>query len=205
MAPEVRSAMSVLSERALVLNRSWAAISTTTVRQALVLAYRRAARIICPETCRAYDFRDWAELSRRAGGPAISTPLLRIRVPEVIVLLSYNGFPKRGVAFSRRNIYRRDRYTCQYCGARPGSELLSIDHVLPRSRGGRSNWENCVLACLRCNKRKADRTLEESGLALRREPVRPAWHAALEIAVGSRKASWEKFVSEQYWNVELED
>jgi 5-methylcytosine-specific restriction endonuclease McrA len=197
--------VSVLAERALVLNRSWTAISTTTVRHALVLAYRRVAKIICPETYEAYDFGDWAELSRLSDGPTISTPLLRLRVPEIIVLRRYNGFPRRGVAFSRRNIYRRDRYTCQYCGARPGSELLSIDHVLPRSRGGRSTWENCVLACLACNKRKANRTLDESGLVLPKAPVRPTWNGVLEVAVGSRRASWEKFVSEQYWNVELQE
>lgn len=197
--------MSVLSERALVLNRSWTAITTTTVRHALVLAYREVAQIICPETYRAYEFTDWAELSARDGEASITTPVLRIRVPEIIVLTRYAGFPKRGVSFSRRNIYRRDDYTCQYCGARPGSELLSIDHVVPRSRGGRSTWENCVLACLSCNKRKANRSLAESGLDLAREPARPTWSGALEISLGRRKASWEKFISERYWNIELED
>lgn len=197
--------MSVLSERALVLNRSWTAITTTTVRHALVLAYREVAQIICPDTYRAYEFTDWAELSAEGDGPAIATPFLRIRVPEIIVLTRFAGFPKRGVSFSRRNIYRRDSYTCQYCGSRPGSELLSIDHVVPRSRGGRSTWENCVLACLACNKRKANRSLVESGLELARDPARPSWSGALEISLGRRKASWEKFISERYWNIELED
>jgi 5-methylcytosine-specific restriction endonuclease McrA len=202
---DAREPMNVLAERALVLNRSWTAITTTSVRQALVLAYRRVARIICPETYQAYEFADWAELTAEESGPAVRTPLLRIRVPEIIVLTRYNGYPRRGIAFSRRNIYRRDRYTCQYCGARPGSELLSIDHVLPRSRGGRSTWENCVLACLDCNKKKANRTLPESGLSLPREPGRPDWRGALEISLGTRKASWEKFISDRYWNVELVD
>jgi len=197
--------MSYLTERALVLNRSWSAITTTTVRHALVLAYRRVARIICPETYEAYELTDWAGLSETRNGPAIYTPLLRIPVPEIIVLTRYNGFPRRGVAFSRRNIYRRDDYTCQYCGARPGSELLSIDHIVPRSRGGTSTWENCVLACLECNKRKANRTLDQSGLFLARPPFRPSWSGALEVTLGRRKASWEKFISERYWNVELVD
>jgi 5-methylcytosine-specific restriction endonuclease McrA len=198
--------MSHLAERALVLNRSWTAICTTTVRQALVMAYRRVARIILPETCEAYDFDDWAALSSARDGEAcITTPFLRIRVPEIIVLQRYNGFPKRTVAFSRRNIYRRDEFTCQYCGARPGSELLSIDHVTPRSLGGRSNWENCVLACVACNKRKADRTLGDSGLALRKHPTPPTFAGAIEFSFGRRKASWEKFISERYWNVELEE
>jgi len=197
--------MSYLTERVLVLNQSWSAITTTSVRHALVLAYRRVARIICPDTYQAYELSDWAELSETRDGPAIYTPFLRIRVPEIIVLTRYNGFPRRGVAFSRRNIYRRDDYTCQYCGARPGSELLSIDHVVPRSRGGTSTWVNCVLACLECNKSKANRTLIQSGLTLARPPFRPSWRGALEVTVGRRKASWERFVSERYWNVELVD
>jgi 5-methylcytosine-specific restriction endonuclease McrA len=197
--------MSVLAERALVLNRSWTAICTTTVRDALVMAYREIAQIICPDTCEAYDFTDWTSLAAREGEAVITTPLLRIRVPEVIVLKRYNGFPLHTVAFSRRNIYRRDAYTCQYCGSRPGSELLSIDHVVPRSRGGRSNWVNCVLACVDCNKRKADRTLEEAGIVLHKAPGPPTFHGALEISIGRRKASWERFISERYWNVELRD
>ena len=197
--------MSALSERALVLNQSWTAITTTSVRHALVLAYRQVARIICPETYQAYEFEDWAELSRANGCETIRTPMLRIRVPEIIVLTKFRGFPNRGVSFSRRNIYRRDAFTCQYCGARPGSELLSIDHVVPRSRGGKSTWENCVLACLACNKKKANRSLPESGLELAKPPLRPTWSGALEISLGRRKPSWEKFISERYWNVELTD
>jgi len=197
--------MTALAERALVLNRSWTAITTTTVRHALVLVFRDVAKIICPDTYQAYDFADWAELPAESDVPAIHTPLLRIRVPEIIVLNYYNGFPRQGVAFSRRNIYRRDHYTCQYCGARPGSELLSIDHIVPRSRGGKSTWENCALACLECNKRKANRTLEQAGFSLACAPSRPNWNGALEISVGRRKASWEKFVSDRYWNVVLEE
>jgi 5-methylcytosine-specific restriction endonuclease McrA len=107
------------------------------------------------------------------------------------------------VAFSRRNVFKRDHYACQYCGIQPGSEELSIDHVIPRSHGGTSSWENCVLACVACNKRKADRTPQQAGMKLSRQPVRPTWkpfYAAHRVRI----ASWAKFVSEAYWNVELE-
>jgi 5-methylcytosine-specific restriction endonuclease McrA len=194
-----------LDGRTLVLNRSWTAISTTSVRSALGLVYRDVARAVCPETFTPHDFGSWAELSRsRNGGEYIQTVSLRIRVPEVVVLRFYGGFPKRTVAFSRRNLYRRDAFTCQYCGAQPGTELLSIDHVMPRSRGGRSTWENCVLSCIDCNKRKANRTLVEAGIKLHRRPLRPEGGPAFEISLGTRRASWERFVSERYWNVELE-
>ena len=194
-----------LDGRTLVLNRSWTAISTTTVRNALGLLYRDVARAVCTETFLPHDFDSWTSLSRaRAEGEFVQTVTLRVRVPEVVVLRHFNGFPRRTVAFSRRNLYRRDNFTCQYCGAQPGTELLSIDHVNPRSRGGRSTWENCVLSCLDCNKRKANRTLAEAGLRLDRRPFRPAGGPAFEISLGTRRASWERFVSERYWNVELE-
>ena len=195
-----------LDGRTLVLNRSWTAISTTPVRNAICLVVRDVARAVCTETLTPHDFDSWAELSRgrSEGGEFISTVSLRIRVPEVVVLRHYAGFPKRTVAFSRRNLYRRDGFTCQYCGAQPGTELLSIDHVVPRSRGGRSTWENCVLSCLDCNKRKASRTLDEAGLRLGRRPLRPRGGPAFEISLGTRRASWERFVSERYWNIELE-
>jgi 5-methylcytosine-specific restriction endonuclease McrA len=194
-----------LDGRTLVLNRSWTAISTTTVRNALGLLYRDVARAVCTETFTPHDFHSWAELSRaREQGEFVQGVALRVRVPEVVVLRHFNGFPRRTVAFSRRNLYRRDNFTCQYCGSQPGTELLSIDHVVPRSRGGRSTWENCVLACLDCNKRKASRTLDEAGLRLDRKPFRPAGGPAFEISLGTRRRSWERFVSERYWNIELE-
>jgi 5-methylcytosine-specific restriction endonuclease McrA len=194
-----------LDGRTLVLNRSWTAISTTTVRNALGLVYRDVARAVCTETFTPHDFHSWAELSRaREQGEFVQGVKMRVRVPEVVVLRHFNGFPRRTVAFSRRNLYRRDNFTCQYCGSQPGTELLSIDHVVPRCRGGRSTWENCVLACLDCNKRKASRTLDEAGIRLDRKPFRPAGGPAFEISLGTRRRSWERFVSERYWNIELE-
>ena len=121
------------------------------------------------------------------------------------MLAAYDGFPQRTVAFSRRNLYRRDRFRCQYCGCKPGTEELTIDHVIPRSRGGRSNWQNCVLACVECNKRKSNRLPHEAGIHLRRPPQVPRWSWDVEVAIGHRKSSWEQFLADRYWNVELQD
>jgi 5-methylcytosine-specific restriction endonuclease McrA len=81
---------------------------------------------------------------------------------------------------------------------------LTIDHVVPRAQGGVSSWENCVLACMECNKRKADRTPDQAKMRLKKHPVRPAWkpHYADH---SMRMASWSKFVSEAYWNVTLKE
>jgi 5-methylcytosine-specific restriction endonuclease McrA len=116
----------------------------------------------------------------------------------------YDGMPRRNVPFSRRNLYRRDKFTCQYCGNRPGSEELTIDHIVPRSLGGRTSWSNCVLACVECNKRKANRSPREASMHLRKQPKIPHWSWDVEVALGHRKASWEQFLADRYWNVELE-
>jgi 5-methylcytosine-specific restriction endonuclease McrA len=119
-------------------------------------------------------------------------------------LTSYDRVPVNAVTFSRRNVFKRDRFTCQYCGRQPGSEELTIDHVVPRSHGGRSSWENCVLACVACNHRKADRTPAEAKMDLRGNPSRPQWRPFYAARSG-RIESWSKFISEAYWNAELDD
>jgi 5-methylcytosine-specific restriction endonuclease McrA len=194
----------MLNEPTLVLNRSWFPIGTTTVRAALCMIYREVARGLDPADCSTHDFDSWAGLALMEGEPCIHTVRLRLRVPEIIILSHYDKLPARRVPFSRRNIYRRDHFRCQYCGARPPLSDLTVDHVLPRAMGGHSSWDNCVLACLRCNRRKANRSLSDSGLALTRPPREPRWSPCVSIPLAKRKASWEQFVSESYWNVELE-
>ena len=134
----------------------------------------------------------------------IRSSYLALVPPEVILLSGYVGMAERSVVFSRRNLYKRDRYTCQYCGAQPGAAELTIDHVLPRSRGGVSSWVNCALACVSCNKRKANRTPSEAGMPLRKAPAKPSWRALSQIPPHVRRESWGKFLSRAYWEVELE-
>jgi 5-methylcytosine-specific restriction endonuclease McrA len=183
-----------LGERTLVLNRSWLAITTTTVRRALSLLYQESAHAICPRTFETFDFHSWAGLRSENGDRYIRTVTSRLRVPEIIVLRIYDGLPKRTVAFSRRNLYRRDNYTCQYCGRRPGAADLTIDHVIPRSQGGRTTWENCVLACVECNKRKAHRCRTEAGMRLLRVPRAPQWSWDVELSLGHRRDCWASFL-----------
>ena len=196
--------VAVLTQQTLVLNRSWLAIATTPVVRALGLLYSGAALAIRPDTYELHGFESWSDLAIPPDEPFVKTVQLRIRVPEVIVLKHYDGVPQQTVVFTRRNIYKRDRNTCQYCGCRPGTSELTIDHVMPRSRGGLSSWENCVLACVGCNRRKADRTPFEAGLDLAQEPKRPRWGPTLGVPIARVKQSWSKFVSEGYWNVPLE-
>jgi 5-methylcytosine-specific restriction endonuclease McrA len=196
---------SVLSDPTLVLNKNWLPIRVCTVRRAVMLVWKDLARIIGPDNYGLHDFTSWADLKVAQGEPCIQTVSLQIRVPEIIVLRHCDRYRKPEVIFSRRNLFRRDRNTCQYCGQKFPTEDLSIDHVVPRSLGGVSSWANCVVACLACNARKGNRTLETAGMSLLRSPSRPSPRLAFTFPLGRRKASWDQFVSEAYWNVELEE
>ena len=108
--------------------------------------------------------------------------------------------------FSRRNIFERDGNLCQYCGRHFERGELTLDHVTPRSRGGTSTWENIVLACLDCNIRKSDRLPQEARMRLLRKPVKPSWATRVGVKIGRlRKESWERFLEEAYWDVELKE
>jgi len=200
----------VLEQPTLVLNRNWQPVHVATVQRALVLVWNDSARVVDPEDFQLYTWADWSKLKPRDSEPFVQAVRFRLRVPELVTLTGYDRLPLGAVTFSRRNVFKRDHYTCQYCGAQPGSEELTIDHVLPRSQGGVSSWEHCVLASMACNKRKADRTPEQAGVKLRKRPTRPTWKPPGTDAQRwsaehtTRIASWSKFVSEAYWNVRLE-
>jgi 5-methylcytosine-specific restriction endonuclease McrA len=194
----------VLERPTLVLNRNWQPINVATVARSLTMMWNESALAVDPEDYRAYSWADWARLAPRDGEPFIRTVTSRLRVPEVVALVHYDRPRESAVPFSRRNIFKRDHNTCQYCGARPGTEELSIDHVIPRSLGGTSTWDNCVLACVDCNARKANRTPEQARMRLRRHPSRPAWRP-IYAHHNVRIESWSRFLSEAYWNVTLDE
>jgi 5-methylcytosine-specific restriction endonuclease McrA len=118
---------------------------------------------------------------------------LSLQMPSVVRLMRYARGRTKGVKFSRSNVYRRDGFACQYCGAQPGVAHLTFDHVVPRAQGGRTEWSNIVTACDDCNASKADRTPEQAGMQLARKPSRPEYMPA----VSSRDAlhdSWKTYL-----------
>lgn len=197
----------MLEGQVLVLNKSWVAIHIASVRRALSLLYQDLARAVHPRDYSLYDFADWCELSQYVeSGQFIHTVSIRIRIPEVILLKSFNGFIRHEVRFSRRNIFERDKNTCQYCGRRAPRSDLTLDHVIPRSRGGYDSWDNLVLACVACNVKKANRTPEEAQMPLIRRPVKPAWLPQFGSRIpNSQLMSWQRFVDTAYWDVELRE
>src|SRR5438093_457188 len=150
----------MLSTSVLVLNRLYQPVHVTSVRRALILLYRGAAKAV-DEQYQTFDFESWADLAAAVHEESIGTTRKRIRVPRVILLQAYDHLPRARVRFSRLNIYARDRNTCQYCGRKPPRAELNLDHVIPRSRGGVTSWENVVCSCVACNLRKGGRTPDE--------------------------------------------
>lgn len=197
----------VLARPTLVLNKRWAPIQLATVQDAITLVAKGHAKIIEPGTFAVHDLDSWNDVSRaqvKFGDAMIRSCRLALVPPEVIMLTLYEGVGQRSVIFNRKNVFKRDKYTCQYCGKQPGPEELTIDHVVPRSKGGTSTWENSVLACVECNKVKADRSLAESGMKLRKIPKKPSWKQLTHIDPSVRKESWNAFLSRVYWEIELE-
>lgn len=201
------AAAKLLGRPVLVLNRRWEPIQTTSVREAIGLVTKGAASVIDPETYERHDLFSWNDVSQAraaVGASVIRSQRLALLAPEVVVLSEYAGRGERAVVFSRRNIFKRDRYTCQYCGVQPGPSELTIDHVLPRSRGGLSTWENTLLACVGCNKRKANRTPQEARMVPRKTPKKPSWKTLTQVNPKQRRESWEQFLGRAYWEIELE-
>lgn len=195
--------VAVLKRNVLVLNSGWVAVNVRNVVKSLTMVCKGAAKIVDPVTYQTYDWEQWLELRPEDDEYKIRCIDFSIKIPEIIVLTQYSRVPKVGLVFNRRNVYTRDNYTCQYCGKQDSTENLSIDHVIPRSRPeGKSTFENCVVACIQCNRRKANKTPQEAKMPLLSKPVKPKW--APSFHNGPMLSSWEKFLSEVYWNTKLE-
>ncbi len=186
----------------LVLNRGFSALTLTDVRRCFTLLYKGHVRVVLPDYT-TYAWEEWCDVPVQPGDDFITTPSMTLRIPRVIQLLSCERLPRHDVKFSRRNIYIRDGNRCQYCGRRFSTSELSLDHIIPLSRGGPSTWETVVCACLPCNVRKGSKLLEEAGLKLRRTPAKPKASPLGLLAPQRIHPSWRNFLDVAYWNVEL--
>lgn len=192
-----------LEASVLVLNRLFVVVHIIPARRAFGLLYKSLAEVIDVEDGGfvAYDFEGWVEVSqlrrlqKKPDDDWIRCVRYEIQVPRVIRLLTYDRIPKDGVKFNRKNILARDNFRCQYCGRQFSANQLTLDHVVPRSRGGSTSWENVVAACVRCNLRKGDRTPAEAGMRLIRQPRRPDRNPVLQLKLRNVKyQSWRMFL-----------
>jgi len=210
----IHAGITGLDASVLVLNRHYAAVRVTTARRALCMLFKRVAEIVSADdgSYLSHDFDSWREVSQfkaqyeRDRHDWVRCVRFDLAVPRVVRLLVYDRLPITPVRLTRRNIYARDRNHCQYCGKRFSTTELTLDHVVPRSRGGQMRWGNIVCSCVQCNVRKGGRTPEEAGMRLVVEPVRPRRSPVITLHLSSEKyASWKQFLDAAYWNVELRD
>ena len=163
-----------MDQKVLILNQDYSAISLCSVQKAFILLYLEKAELL--------------EKSETGFLRSISVSYPK---PSVIRLQRYVHIPYKGIALSRHNIMKRDHFQCQYCG---GNRNLTLDHLFPRSRGGKATWTNLVTACNRCNTRKGDRTPEEAGLHLKQQPKKPTLVAFLRLHAASLEQSWAHYL-----------
>lgn len=208
----VAPALDPLGTSVLVLNRLYVAVHVINVRRAFSLLFREMAEVIHLEDGQYanYDFVSWREISelraefKEPDQDWVRAVNFEIQVPRVIRLFSYERLPKQVIRFNRRNIFARDGNRCQYCGRRFPTCELSLDHVMPRSRGGETSWENIVCSCVKCNVRKGGRTPHEANMKLVKPPVKPKRSPMLTLKLGNPKyESWKSFLDNAYWSVDL--
>lgn len=200
-----------MSSNTLVLNRNFCAVHITDWKKAISLLYQGAAQAV-DDGLQTYTFNDWVELSALMAenkNGFVHSMTIKVAVPEVIRLTKYDKLPKQEVKFSRKNIYEHYANTCCYCGKTFKTNELNLDHVIARSKGGQTNWNNIVLSCIPCNTRKSDKTLAQAGMKLLVKPGRPRWKgttsAVLTVAPIPIPISWQRLLDEKYWTTELDN
>lgn len=163
-----------MSGKVLVLNQDYSPLTITTVNRAFLLVYM-----------------DKAEMLEQAPDGFLRSISCTFPKPAVIKIKNYVHVPYRGVVLTRFNIFKRDNNQCQYCGT---TNDLTLDHLIPRSKGGKSSWKNLVTACKACNAKKGDNTLEQAGLVLRRPPFKPSYVMFLRDTFGNVRKEWMPYL-----------
>ena len=174
------------THQTLVLSQGFEPVKIVSWQRAITLLFLGKAEVI-----EEYD-RD------------IKTTSVVIKIPAVVRLLNAFRRHKKPVKFSRINIYGRDRYTCQYCGAKKKIGELTYDHIVPRSHGGKTTWLNIATCCQECNRKKANRTPDQAGMRLLKTPVQPTATPVLVVAV-SRESVPDAWRDYMYWTSELDE
>lgn len=166
-----------MGRKVLILNQDYSALSICSVPKAFLLVYLNKAELVAESS--SYYLR---------------TVSKEFPMPTVIRLHRYIHLPYKGVMMTRQNIFKRDGHRCVYCGLHGE---LTLDHVLPKSRGGRTSWDNLVTACKRCNARKGDYTPEEASMPMRQRPFKPSFIMFLRDYSGATDDSWMPFLSKR--------
>jgi 5-methylcytosine-specific restriction endonuclease McrA len=165
----------ILKKHVLILNKNWIPINTTTAKNSFSLMYADNAKGLLIEDDRflSLEWNEWIKLDIKDKDDFVRTVNGHIKIPNVIVLNYNDKIPKQVIKFTQKNLWERDNYSCQYTGKKLNKTNGNIDHIVPKSQGGKTSWENCVLAHKEINALKADRTPEQAGLKLIKKPKAP--------------------------------
>ena len=191
------STSSILQRRVLVLNKNWQAINTSTAGHAISLMFAGQAKGILIENghISSLEWSEWKNIKLLDTDVTINTVTSRIKIPNIIVLCFYDKIPKQAVKLTQNNLWERDKFTCQYTGVKVNKSTGNIDHIVPKSLGGKTTWENCVIACREINDKKSDRTPEQAGLVLIKKPTKPrTMPVSFFIKNKERNSDWNWFL-----------
>jgi 5-methylcytosine-specific restriction endonuclease McrA len=188
----------ILQKAVLVLNRNWQPVQTCTGRRAVHLLSCGHAQIVQDEgeeKFTTHDFSSWIAYSSLYPQPEmIHSVKLSLRLPKIIVLCLYDKIPSKEVTFSRRNVFLRDQFTCQYCIKSFVETELNLDHVIPRHKGGKTSWDNIVTSCVKCNTRKGNKLPHEANMYPRNKPIAPRWRPNFGMREVNQEESWGYFI-----------
>lgn len=164
-----------MGRQVLVLNADYSAISICTVPKAFLLVYLNKAEMVAE-----------SEIFQ------LRTISSNYSMPTIIRLNHYVNVPYKSIVLNRQNIFKRDHHKCQYCGI---NKDLTLDHVIPKSRGGKTSWDNLVSACKVCNSRKGDNLPEEAGMPLKQQPFRPTFVMFVRDYSGHVESTWLPYLN----------
>lgn len=173
-----------MGKKVLVLNQDYTALTVCSTEKAFILVFLKKAELVTESR------------TEKLRTVSVSFPM-----PSIIRLHRYIHLPYKGVILTRQNIFKRDGHKCQYCGTH---EDLTLDHVMPKSRGGKSSWDNLVTACRRCNAKKGDYTPEEATMLLKQKPYKPTFIMFLRDLSGHLEEDWHPYLSKKIKTMEYE-
>ena len=191
----------LLNESVLILNKHFLGIQVTSVQSAVCALVTGKARVI-DQNYTQYNLQRWIDFTIEnpheigyAG--LIRSPSVILYAPQVIIepTCEFNSPLIKNIRYSRGNILRRDNYTCQYCNKQFAKDALTMDHIIPKSRGGPGSWTNITTACKKCNSKKKDKLLSELGWTLHSTPIKPQWKSHIGAPFNATKRTyWEVFL-----------
>ncbi len=185
--------MGMLQKPVLILNKVWIPIRIKDVQKAITLLCRDRACVVNTENYELYNWKEWYNQKVNDGEPYIQSVKKKVKVPDIILLSRYNKIPKEAPRLTKKNIFIRDGHRCQYSGEKINPSNADIDHVIPKSKGGKTVWTNLVVSSKNINRKKGDRTPEEAGLKLKRKPTKPTHHL-LAVSEEDIPNTWKKFI-----------